>query len=148
MVKVSRLSNRKKLLVLILLTDPENDQFPELLSSSYSNCAGIYAWYALNWVLLDKQRLSSLLSNAHINDRARVAIQMAIEAGRCVDEISSILGHESCTRASLAISQHGSLKQRISLVEKMPPAEAESLVCGSKSEVLLQSIAWARSIDV
>ena len=67
-VMFSRLSKRKKLLGLIFLTDPENDQLPALLSSSHAACAGGYAWNALNWVLLDKQRVDRLLLYAKVND--------------------------------------------------------------------------------
>lgn len=147
-VTFSRLSKRKKLLALILLTDPENDRLPALLSGSHAASAGGYAWYALSWVLLDKKRVDRLLLDANVNDQARVAIRIAVAAGRCVDEISPILNGPSCTGSSLAIAQHGSLKQRISLVERMSSADAEAVVCGSGAEVLSQAIDWARSIDV
>lgn len=146
-VMFSRLSKRKKLLGLIFLTDPENDQLPALLSSSHATCAGGYAWNALNWVLLDKQRVDRLLLDAKVNDQARDAIRMAVRAGRCVDEISPILDGPGCTGSSLAIAQHGSLKQRISLVEKMSSADAEALVRGSGADLLSRAIDWARSID-
>lgn len=142
----SRLSKRKKLLTLILLTDPENDRVPELLKS-YHKQAGTYAWYALNWVILDKRRLSTLLANVHINGDAKAAIEMAVAAGRCVDEISPILDQDGCKKASLAIAQHGSLKQRISLVKQMSAADAGALVCGSDPSILQRCIDWARSVD-
>jgi hypothetical protein len=143
----TRLSKRKKLLGLILLTDPENDRLPALLSNSHAESAGGYAWYALNWVLLDKQRLDRLLLDANVNEQARDAIRTAVRAGRCVDGISPILDRFSCAGSSLAIAQHGSLKQRISLVERMSPADAETLVCGSGADLLSKAIDWARSID-
>jgi hypothetical protein len=146
-MKFSRLSKRKKLLGLILLTDPENNLLPALLSSSHAASAGGYAWYALSWALLDKQRVDRLLLDANVNEQARDAIRTAVRAGCCVDEISPILDGPSCTGASLAIAQHGSLKQRISLVKRMSPEDAETLVCGSGADLLSKAIDWARSID-
>jgi hypothetical protein len=142
----SRLSKRKKLLALIFLTDPENDRLPDLLQRFYPH-AGTFAWYALNWVLLDKQRISKLLANLHINSDAAAAIEMAVASGRCVDEISPILDRATCQKASLAIAQHGSLKQRISLVERMSVEDATALVCGSDSSILERCIDWARRVD-
>lgn len=146
-VTFSRLSKRKKLLALILLTAPENDQLPRLLRHSYAATAGAYAWYALNGVLLDKQMVNRLMLDPNINDQARAAIRLASSAGHCVDEISPILDGASCTESSLAIAQYGSLKQRISLVKRMSSADVEALICGSSAGVLAQAIDWARSID-
>ncbi|MDX2187124.1 MAG: hypothetical protein SFV32_09330 [Opitutaceae bacterium] len=145
-VAFSRLSKRKKLLALILLTDPENERLPALLCTSHASCAGTFAWLALDWVLLDKQRVGRLLLNANVNDQARNAIQTAVKAGRCNDKISSILNDPNCIASSLAIAQYGSLKQRISLVEGMSPKDAGVLVCGSKESLISQAIDWARSI--
>lgn len=146
-LKFSRLSKRKKLLALIMLTDPDNDRFPDLVGDVFGPNAGIYAWSALNWVVLNEDRVNRLLASNQINDQAREAIQIALRAKRCVEEISPILDRKSCWKASLTIAQHGSLKQRIGLVERMSSHEAEALVCGSNPDVVRQAIEWARAID-
>jgi hypothetical protein len=141
-----KLSKRKKLLALIGLTDPKNECFPGLMGSLFWN-AGKFAWYALNWIVLDSKRVSTLLRNRHITLDARAAILAAQRAGRCVDELSKVFDAPDCQQASLVIAQHGSLKQRISLVKAMDASDAFRLVSGSDAAIVQECINWARSID-
>jgi hypothetical protein len=144
--RFSRLSSRKKLLALIMLTDAENTRLPELLQR-HQEQAGTYAWFALNWLIPDRTRVDKLLMSPHLNPEAVTAISLAVNAGRCIDAISPILSSESCRVASLAIAQHGSFKQRASLVRHMNESDAHALVCGTDPELLERCIEWASRVE-
>lgn len=142
----SKISKRKKLLALIMLTDPENDRMPEIAFNSLKGGAGGFAWCALGWIAVSEQRSLALLRNSKLTESVRSCIQEARKMARCVDEMFSVLNAEENAISSLIIAQHGSLKQRIPLVNKLSKNDAEQVVLGSSSALVLQAIEWAKSV--
>jgi hypothetical protein len=91
--------------------------------------------------------VSQILKNRHITVAAKAVILAAKDAGMCKDEFMTVLESPESQRASLAIAQYGSLRQRIGLVDDMNCPDALSLVSQSDPAFVEECIDWARSVE-
>jgi hypothetical protein len=141
-----KLSKRKKLLTLIALTDAENENFVNAVESNLPDQLGSIAWYRLNGVVRNAERTRRLLDSRHLSDALRRCVIDASERGRLVEADAAVLKDPSSRLGCISILQHGSLKQRISMVQRFKPDLLKILLLDSSDKILDRAINWARHV--
>jgi hypothetical protein len=148
--RFKRISKRKKLLTLIALTDKENETFVEAVEPFMSSedgkvfsWLGSMAWNSINWAILVPKRTKDLLSSNFITPELSKRILEAEKRGGLADKDSTVL-HNSASRTScIYILQHGSLKQRIWIIEALPKNALRGLLITSPNDLLERAMNWS-----